>query len=163
MNNDADAPDPASYVADSMREQVAKWVRDAVAASGKSAAEIGRRLGAYGMALNRNAMSELQKGERQLAAVEMLAMAEITGQPLPCVTPNPAQERLSPAFLREFLGTLAREAGLSDAEADRFVATALTIARRLEGRQGSDDYAQTLRLQAEALALILFPERPPKQ
>lgn len=162
MKNEADAPDPATYIADMLRDQIAQWVRDAIATSGQSAAEIGRRLGSYGLELNRSAMSELQNGKRQLQAVEMLALSEITGAQLPGQSGIVTKEQLSPDFLRALVQAMGQEVGLSAPEAERLAATVLEVARRLEGRKESDDYLQSLRLQVEPLALMFFPDKKAK-
>ena len=121
----------AEYVSEMLRERVAQWVRDAVALSGESASEIGRRMQKYGLGLDPNAMSGLMSGKRNLRVTEMFAIAEITGAQLPTVTSPLNPELPSPQFLAQFLAQICQEAGFSQDEASRLAATVLRVARKI--------------------------------
>ena len=157
-----DAAGDSDKVAAMLREQVAQWVREAVQAGGGNASEIGRQMQKYGLGLDANAMSKLMSGERRLKVEEMFAIAEITGvAPLTAESAVRPPDLPSPAFLIEFLALICQQAGFSEDEASRLAETLLKVARKIEDRQGSDDYARSLRDQAETLALMLFPARKP--
>ena len=148
-------------VADMLREQVAQWVREAVQLGGGNASEIGRKMQKYGLGLDANAMSGLMNGKRHLRVTEMFAIAEITGAPPPAAASALNRDMPSPEFLAEFLALICQEAGFSQDEAARLAETVLKVARKIEDRKGSDNYARSLRDQAETLALMLFPARKP--
>jgi transcriptional regulator with XRE-family HTH domain len=73
----------------------AKWIETALHRAGMTQAELGRRLSArlrdldnQPRSIDRAAVNKLTKGRRFLMADELLAIAEITGQPLPWTGPD---------------------------------------------------------------------------
>jgi hypothetical protein len=81
-----------------------KWLDEALCFSEMTQAELARRLTESGHRTHKTAVGLMLKGVRKIQGAELLAIAEITGYPIPLVN---SSDEIPPEELREWHHALA--------------------------------------------------------
>jgi hypothetical protein len=151
------------------------WVNDALNKSGVSQAELGRQMSVrLGRAIDRSAINKLTTGYRSLLADEMLAVAAITGAPLPPVPGgghlalgHPAPSAMPDVDMDEFLNRVAgalRFLGYPPEKSDELLAALLEFSRKSREMSGRPTDQGHARSEGETLAKLFSLQRPsPKE
>jgi transcriptional regulator with XRE-family HTH domain len=164
----------------------AEWIAKALKNSGLSQAELSRRLQDRGLrTVDKSAVNKLMKGERRLAADEMLAISAITGYSIPGVLPAQqpalaatsdgargsekvesarshdrpiAENQLRRLMARVFETT--RPQGMTPVSADNLAAAILLVCRRPPDLQDDEPNEDQILAQVQALTTLFIPEAP---
>jgi hypothetical protein len=145
----------------------AKWTAEAVTFAGISQAELGRRLTErLRRGIDSAAVNKIIKGDRALAADEMLAIAEITNYPVLISLGGKKLEKpfnnqsVNEPYLVRLVSFALEWLGLSQDVARNLSAALVSAARKHPDREGTDLSDDQLRQVAQTLIDVLGPQRP---
>lgn len=147
------------------------WVRCAIKSAGMSQADLSRKMIASGFnTFDRAAVNKLTLGSRSLKANEMIEISRITGVPILEATASlPSDSAVGKVHrskgevaalecLLRLLANVLEIVGMSEVEAEKFVAAMSKLAR-----QQKDDVSQDqIRGQARALVAIFWDSSAPE-